>query len=173
MKNLFLSTILLFTPLILITASENNECVDKPLRVCQQFSYIDFGIGPLPFYLPVIKLGYRIQNHHHGMDFGIQGSSIYPYYSYVKGSVTYQYYFSPNVRSQYYLGFGTALGELFTHKYCQDSVIFPEFSIGKQFTTKEGGIRFLQMQINTLIGLWRDCDCSYHPNVTISYGIGF
>lgn len=173
MRNLFIAIALALTPFISTNASENNEVMNNSCPVRQQFAYVDFGVGPFPVLFPSVKLGYRTQSNHHGVDVAVQGTSFYPAFSYVKGSVAYQHYFCPNLCSQVYVGLGVAGGKVYFDSPCK-SVFFlsPEVSIGKQT-----GESFVQLTINSPIyhalriePILSNYRSIYTPCITLSFG---
>lgn len=173
MRNLFIGIALAITPFMSTTASEHDETITNHCPVHQQFTYVDFGVGPFPVLFPSIKLGYRAQNHHHGVDVAVQGTSFYPAFSYVKGSMAYQYYVCPNLCSQVYVGIGAAVGKVFYDTPCK-SLFFlsPEVSVGKQ-----SGDSFIQLTINspiyhamTLKPILSHYRSIYTPCITLSFG---
>lgn len=174
MRNLFIGIALAITPFMSTTASEHNEIINKPCSVHQQFTYVDLGVGPFPVLFPSIKLGYRAQSNHHGVDVAVQGTSFYPAFSYVKGSMGYQYYVCPNLCSQVYVGLGAAVGKVFYGSPCK-SVFFlsPEVTIGKQT-----GNSFVQLTIDspiyhamTLKPILSHYRSIYTPCLTLSFGV--
>lgn len=181
MRKLLIAIALATTPFMSTTASENECLVNTPPPVHQQFTYVDFGVGPFPVFFPSIKLGYRAQHNHHGIDVALQGTSFYPAFSYVKGSMAYQHYFCPNLCSQIYVGLGGAVGKVFYDSPCK-SIFFasPEVTVGKQYTNECGKVCFVQLQINSPIyhamtfkPILSNYRSMYTPCITLSYGIGF
>lgn len=173
MRKLFIGIALALTPFMSTNASEHEEIMNNNCPVRQQFAYVDFGVGPFPVLFPSVKLGYRTQNNHHGVDVAVQGTSFYPAFSYVKGSVAYQYYVCPNLCSQVYVGLGLAGGKIYYDSPCE-SLFFlsPEVSIGKQ-----SGDSFVQLTINSPIyhamrlePILKNYRSMYTPCITLSFG---
>ncbi len=141
--------------------------------VTNSVNYFSIGVGPLPIPLPNFGFGHRIQNNHHGMDLSLKGSTIV-YYSEVKGSILYDYYFKPDLNSQLYVGAGLGAGGLLKNKHTYDKpnvFISPEFVIGKQYRNEAKDLRFIQAEIS-----WPTFSnhCTlYMPLVVFSYGFCF
>lgn len=174
MRKLFIGIAIAFIPFISTNASEHEQILNNTCSVQQKFGYVDFGIGPFPILFPSVKLGYRTQNNHHGVDIAIQGTSFYPAFSYVKGSLAYQYYFCPNLCSQVYVGLGLAGGKIYYDSSPCESICFlsPEVSFGKQ-----SGDSFIQLTINSPIyhairiePILKNYRSMYTPCITLSFG---
>ena len=164
-------------------ALENDCLVDQPTPIHQQFTYVDWGIGPFSILYPSIKLGHRTQNNHHGIDIALQGYCHKSQFALcIKASMAYQHYFYPNPSSQVYVGLGAAVGNLYSPLcYFYDSILLfsvsPEITLGKQYTNEAGKVRFVQIQVNAPIYLTTDFKSDYYPldtpGITLSYGISF
>lgn len=141
-------------------------------EVINSTNYFSIGVGPLPVLLPNFGLGHRYQNNHHGFDVSLSGTTIV-IFSQVKASALYDYYFKPNLNSQFYMGAGLGMGGIFGNRdVCHEKCFFvsPEFVFGKQYKNEAKDTRFIQAEVSwPTIGrgtLWM-------PLVVFSYGMCF
>ena len=153
---------------------------EVPPKVESSMGYFEIGLGPFPLPLPAFGLGYRMQNGHHGLDLPLQVSTIVSI-TQIKGSILYEYYFKPNLKSEFYVGGGLGTSGLFTHKFHKAQLLLsPEFVVGKQYINEAGDTRFMQAQISW--PTFAVYTSSHHkkvshpfwmPLVVFSYGMGF
>jgi hypothetical protein len=186
---LFLSTSLLAqelpVPLAPQKPSVTKEVTLSP--VTQSTPYATLGLGPCPIPLPTFGLGYRKQIDHHGFDLSLQGTTVIEM-SALKFSTLYNYYFKPNLSSQFYTGFGLGTGAFFNHR--TTFFLSPELTFGKQYQNESHDTRFFQAEISFptfsfskhqgYYRTWEDTDSSLYrhevtlfPLVVLTYGIGF
>ena len=81
------------------------------LKVQSQFPYFTLGLGPAPIPFPFFGFGYRYQSGYNGVDVSVKASTVVSVTG-VQGTVLYQYYFKPNLSSQFYVGAGPPCGGL-------------------------------------------------------------
>ena len=156
-----------------ITLWQGSLCASPPFPAFSS-TYGEVGLGPFPIPLPVFGVGYRTQAGHHGWDLSLKGATIV-HATTIKGSLVRNYYFRPNLRSQFYAGGGIGLG---VHFGCHPlPLVTPEFVFGKQYLTDTGGLRFLQMQASfpmiALDAKEKKSTVIYFPLVVLSYGVFF
>lgn len=155
-------------------ADEGSEVVSlmkAPVADCEapvveaSYGYYCVGIGPLPFPAPLVGVGGRYQNGHHGFDGSLQGSSLIMI-NIIKANANYLYYFNPNLDSQWYIGAGVGLTKPFSPMWRDKNSVYvsPQLIVGKQYTNKHGSIRHFQAEIS-----WLD----EFPVAVVSYGISF
>ena len=155
-----------------LVSSENENKL-----VTHSMGYMQLGLGPAPFPLPVFGVGFRAQKDHNGIDASLQISTIV-FLTQVKASTLYHYYFTPSLKSQFYAGGGIGLSGIFYEKYgdCwrNKGMLSPEFVFGKQYLNDTGSTRFFQAQMSfPTFFLGHFHKPMYFPLVVISYGIGF
>ncbi len=151
-----------------------------PAKADTAMGYFEIGLGPFPVPLPVFGVGYRFQRGHHGVDVPFQVSTIVAV-TQVKSSLIYQYYFKPNLKSEFYMGAGAEVSGLFYNRHQKTTFLFsPEFLVGKQYINDAGDTRFMQAQISwPTFGIHtskRHNGVSrpfWGPLVVFSYGMGF
>lgn len=166
---------------------EKNSPTEKeemPLNVTNSIGYFSIGVGPLPLLLPNFGLGYRFQRNHQGADISLQVATIVTI-TQVKANLIYDYYFKPNLNSQFYLGLGVGVSGLFENKrhWKKSTACFsPELVFGKQYQNETKDLRFTQIQISFPTfnirkfperKFSRKHDTFYMPLVVLSYGICF
>ncbi|MGL5264146.1 MAG: hypothetical protein ACRDAI_06200 [Candidatus Rhabdochlamydia sp.] len=142
---------------------QNDYCC-----VENSFGYLNIGIrGPLSQLAPSFGIGYRAQKDHHGFD--VSGSIDYFHdRTTARLNVLYNYFFKPNLESQFFAGLGLEAKAVYVHG---DSCAFPcpIFAIGQEFKTKAGSQRIVQLKVI--------CPDEYVPlplpEVILSYGFGF
>lgn len=161
--------ILILLAIITGTAFANESVKENPTS---QFPYVSLGIGPAPVPLPVFGVGYRAQWGHHGVNALVNASTVY-YITGVKGSVLYNYYFKPNLDSQFYFGVGPAVGGLFSNKRAHGYGGAAEFSFGKQYRNQTGDVRFFEAEFDFPLVVDHKPHFVAYPVVVLNYGIGF
>jgi hypothetical protein len=111
--------------------------------------YMDVGVLLPVAPVPSVGLGYRVQAGHNGGDFSIHASSNMVF-TQIKGAILYQYYFHPNLDSQFYLGSGLGISWVEYHLLTVERgfCVSPEFVFGKQFKLDTGTSRFWQFQMS-------------------------
>lgn len=154
------------------------------VNVTSSIGYFSIGVGPLPVPLPNFGLGYRFQRNHHGFDLSLQAATIVAV-TQAKVSLLYDYYFKPNLNSQFYMGLGASASGLFENKkhWKKTTGSFsPELMFGKQYQNEAKDLRFLQLQISFptfSIKKFPERKFTgkhhilYMPLVVLSYGICF
>jgi hypothetical protein len=143
---------------------------DVPVR--SSLSYGSIGVGPLPIPLPVFGIGHREQYGHHGFDVNVQATTVVSA-TLVKGKLFYNYYFNPNLKSQFYTGIGVGVGGIFCNGF--HPLASPEFVIGKQYKTDAGNTSFFQMEVSFPTFSrhnFPNHSCKF-PMVVFSYGLCF
>jgi hypothetical protein len=132
------------------------------------YGYYCVGIGPFP--APLVGVGGRYQNGHHGFDGSLQVSSLL-LISTAKVTANYLYYFKPTLDSQWYIGAGLSWMNviIFTARAPNPGSVFPQLVVGKQYTNKHGSFRHFQAEIG-LNDVYR---ANFPVSVVISYGISF
>ena len=143
--------------------------------VSGQDLYLSLGLGPFPIPMPLFGIGTRFQQGHHGADLSLQGITCGRRFSVLKENIDYLYYFKPKLASQFYLGCGVSFTEIFSHRH-HETLLSPQLLIGKQYTNKDGDVRFFQAQIEPVFLDLNRINKKQHwtfPAVVISYGICF
>lgn len=147
MNKLFINMMLALTPVVSTMASEMPNEIETHQPVNQQMIYLGAGCSVLPGFstvvldhiTPVIQLGHRIQRDHHGFDYRLEICTPTFEPSYVKGSMAYQYYLSPELDSQTYVGLGASTGTIGKSFLS----LTPELRIGKEYNKS-----FIEMKIS-------------------------
>lgn len=179
LKTLLTSTLLIGAACIDAESTENK--LDKPdSKVVQDFGYISIGAGPLPWPVPQIGVGYRIQSGHHGADISLQCATILLATEF-QSRFLYHYYFTPSLQSQFYIGAGVAPGMIMTivHPFSSGSsiggTIAPQFVFGKQYRNKHDHLRFFEARIDFPTYVYRSefRGGTLIPLITLNYGISF
>jgi len=170
-----------------VLADEGSEVVSlmkapeiekEAAPVKASYGYVNLGIGPLPLPMPIFGVGGRFQNGHHGFDGSLQFGTLGRYFTFAKENFNYLYYFNPNLASQFYVGGGIAFTEFWERSH-MDVLLSPQAVVGKQYTNKEGGVRYFQVQIDPV---FLDLKRTYKkghmrgavsPAVVFSYGLCF
>jgi hypothetical protein len=138
--------------------------------------YISLGLGPFPIPMPLFGVGGRFQSGHHGADISLQGITFGRGFSVLKENVDYLYYFKPKLASQFYMGAGLSVTEVFSSRHCH-SYLSPQILIGQQYTNQDGDVRFFQAQIDPafldLNKVHKKQSWGTFPAVVLSYGICF
>lgn len=146
--------------------------------VTASYGYVSLGLGPFPIPLPLIGVGGRYQNGHHGFDGSIQFISFGRHFTLAKENLNYLHYFKPNLASQFYAGGGVGITEVLSGGRMQ-VFLSPQVIMGKQYTNKDGNVRYFQAQIDPV---FLDLNSAYkkgrfkvgsYPAVVLSYGICF
>ena len=148
----------------------NGDEPKQPEVVHDRSGYVDLGVGPLPFLVPVFGIGCREQWGHHGLDSQAQVATIIEATS-VRGTTRYLYYFKPNLASQFYVGGGVSVGGLIAKHGKSKSLLSPNFVVGKQYKNEAGDKRFFQAETS-----WPTVTQDktlYYPLVVLSYGFMF
>lgn len=132
------------------------------------YGYYCVGIGPFP--APLVGVGGRYQNGHHGFDGSLQVSTLL-LISTAKVTANYLYYFYPNLDSQWYIGAGLSWMKVnvLTVREPKLGSVFPQLVVGKQYTNKHGSLRHFQAEI----GLNHVYRANFPVSIVISYGISF
>lgn len=103
--------------------------------------YIGSGIGLSSNFSPsltkhispvLFHLGYRIQRDHNGFDYRVHILLRLDEPTYMQGSMTYQYYFTPQLPSQTYGGLGVSTGKT-AESFLS---LIPHIRVGKEFHKK-------------------------------------
>jgi len=163
-----------------VSIMKTPEMVKEAAPVEASYGYVSLGLGlgSFPTLLPVFGVGGRFQNGHHGFDGSIQFGSLGRFFTVAKENFNYLYYFKPNLASQFYVGGGVAFTELWEHSH-MGVLLSPQAIVGKQYTNKEGGVRYFQVQIDPVFldlkrmhkeGRIRG---AVSPAVVFSYGLCF
>jgi hypothetical protein len=166
-----------------VFADEGSEVVSimkAPIADCEapvveaSYGYYCAGLGPLPLPAPLVGVGRRYQNGHHGFDGSLQVSSFFLLVNMAKINANYLYYFNPNLKSQFYLGAGVGLaGVAMLSNDPKRLYLSPQLVVGKQYTNKEGSFCHLQAEITTInLDLTRNHP-AFFPAVILSYGVSF
>lgn len=152
------------------------EVEDAPVKA--SYGYVSLGLGPFPIPFPLIGVGGRYQNGHHGFDGSVQFISFGRDFTIAKENLNYLYYVKPNLASQFYFGGGIGITEVWSWRHMQ-ALLSPQVIVGKQYTTKDGGVRYFQAQIDpvflNLNKVYKKGRFSVgaYPAVVLSYGICF
>lgn len=159
---------------LLYSSVYSNNLIDEKAdqSVRDSYFYGSFNLGPAPFPLPGLGLGYRVQNNHFGLDTHVQATSII-----LAGAVKIQsqalYYFKPNLKSQCYMGLGGSYTKLF-NSHSLGSLTSPEFTFGKSYLNKNDSKRHFEVQISWPVFLHEEkTHMTYFPLCVFSYAIGF
>lgn len=159
----------------LVSGAESPKDIEETKRCEEAFAYGSIGLGPMPIPLPLFGIGYRNQIDKNASDFSLQilplGRAMV-----TQINLLYLHYPHPNPASQFYLGWGGAVGGYFPFYRDHDGsypYFAPEFVFGKQYITKTDSRRFLQLQIEWPIFDFRRDSTYFYPAVIFSYGIGF
>jgi hypothetical protein len=166
MKKIFTIFSVVFSSLSAIPA-ENN-----------QFGYLNFGIGPLPFPVPTCGGGYRIQIKRNGIDLNAQAVIVAPERLAAKFSGRYLHYFTRE--REWYIGIGpqgTQVVDL--DMKWKGMGTSTEFILGREFDHRDKK-KFWELTIdyplffsNHDIYKWDPAICYSFPYVFIQYGVGF
>jgi hypothetical protein len=158
------------------SAPQTELTISNSEPVKNSCGYVSLGLGPFPIPMPIFGIGGRFQSGHHGADISLQGISFGSGFTVLKENIDYLYYFKPKLSSQFYIGGGISATEVISHKNCQ-SYLSPQILIGKQYTNKDGDVRFFQAQIEPVFldlnKLHRKQSWGTFPAVVLSYGICF
>jgi len=167
-----MKSILLIIATALFGTTFAKETVQPIEEVQMNYPYVSLGLGPAPIPLPVFGAGYRLQRGHHGFDTSIEGATVWEA-SAVKGSVLYNYYFTPNPCRQDYIGFGPSVGVGFARYHRSKVAGAAEFTFGKQYITDTGATRFFQADIDFPVIVGNKFHTYAIPILVLKYGIGF
>jgi len=159
-----------------IFADVKEPVVQEKEPVTSQLGYFSIGAGPLPLPMPLFGIGGRFQHGHCGADISLQAVTFGSGFTFLKENIDYLHYFKPKLASQFYVGCGGSFTELISHGHC-DVLFSPQFLVGKQYTNKDGDVRFIQAQIEPmsvhLNRLHKKHSWGAFPAVVISYGMCF
>jgi hypothetical protein len=143
------------------------------------YGYVSLGLGPFPIPMPLLGVGGRYQNGHHGFDGSLQFFTLGRSFTIAKENFDYLYYFKPNLASQFYVGGGLGVTEIFSQGRTR-AFLSPQIILGKQYTNKAGDVRYFQAQIDPVfLDLNKVHRREHHhmvgtfPAVVLSYGICF
>ena len=143
------------------------------------YGYVSLGLGPFPIPMPLLGIGGRYQNGHHGFDGSLQFFTLGNSFTIAKENLDYLYYFKPNLASQFYVGGGIGITEAISRGRVQ-AFLSPQVILGKQYTNKAGDVRYFQAQIDPVfLDLNKVHRREHHrmlgtfPAVVLSYGICF
>lgn len=189
----------LVLPVSFLCANTQEVQEEKETNCCcsveNSFGYLSVGVGPLPELIPSFGIGYRAQKEHHGFD--LSGSIAKTWIqTTTRASVLYNYFFQPNLESEFYAGLGVGIKGVHekTESINNSHVaVYPELVFGKQYKNETNCQRFFQMQIGFPVfaldkivkKTWTHRKSSYSfsyptsyktsyiPEVIFSYGIGF
>lgn len=191
-------TACLVLPVSFLCANTQEVQEEKQTNCCcfeNSFGYLNVGVGPLPELIPSFGIGYRAQKDHHGFD--LSGSIAKTWVqTTARASVLYNYFFKPNLESEFYAGLGVGIkGVHEKTEFMNNShvAVYPELVFGKQYKNETNCQRFFQMQIgfpvfaldkivkktwthrksSYSISYPTSYKTSYIPEVIFSYGIGF
>ncbi|MBM3198165.1 MAG: hypothetical protein FJZ58_02775 [Chlamydiae bacterium] len=172
-KYVFASLLALSSGLFAEQSDTQTEGSVLPPRVNNAFMHVDLGLGPCPVPLPSFALGHRNQWNHHGLDVSLSVTTVVAA-TQLKFTPMYLYYFTPNLQSEFYMGFG--LGTSVAMAGQTFLALSPEFVMGKEYRTEAGSRRFFQTSISFptfAFGGGNDEGVLYFPLVVFSYGICF
>ncbi len=165
--------------LSLIGAAYANEMPEETCwcpepTVHSSFGYLSAGLGPLPIPGITVGAGRRIvTGDETAVDFGVDASTFL-FVSSVKGYANNLWYFNQKPCSQWYLGLGGSLGCLVPIGYCGarfEGFAAPNIVLGREFLTKKGNKRFIQ--IETMYPIFLFHEFVNYPAVTIKCGFAF
>ncbi|MDR2539931.1 MAG: hypothetical protein LBC45_05010 [Chlamydiales bacterium] len=191
--------ILKIVPVFMLTFGSlfaNTQQVEVAKSIENSFGYVNIGMESL-FSAPFFGVGYRLQKNQHGLD--LSASIVCRSIDYTsrfearkaritrrKANVLYNFFFFPRVDSQVYLGLGVGVNYIDIKKVGSIMGFSPEVALGKQYSSRQGYQRFIQLQMS-LPGLYTrskktrsdhdyqmvktDLECA--PLFTFTYGIGF
>lgn len=138
MNKLFINVMFALTPVMSIMASEIPEEIEKPEPIIEHMVYAGNGIALSSNFHPsltshispvLFHLGHRIQKGHNGFDYRVQILFPFDDPAYMQGSMAYQYYFTPTLPSQTYIGLGFSTGKT-AESFLS---LIPHIRIGKEF----------------------------------------
>jgi hypothetical protein len=163
-----------------IPTTENNQPEAKvaPSTVEASHGYLSLGLGPFPIPMPIFGIGGRFQKGHHGFDVSVQATTVISL-TVVKENFLYLHYFKPNLASQFYVGGGFGITEIFQKFKSSHQrtpiLASPQFIFGKEYTNDSGDRRFFQAQVDfPFVNLNSKHDrIVKFPAVVVSYGICF
>jgi hypothetical protein len=168
---------------------KDNDCY----CVDNSFGYVNIGVGPLPELVPSFGIGYRAQRNHHGFDASASISRFRE--TTTRMGVVYNYFFSPNLQSEFYAGLGLGAKVSCAADYLEKPcfAFHPKIVFGKQYQNETNFQQFFQVEVAFPVfslgdmakKTWKirerafslhypkSCKGSYVPEVIFSYGIGF
>jgi len=161
-----------------VSMMKTPEMEKEAAPVEASYGYVSLGLGPFPELMPIFGVGGRYQKGHHGFDGSIQFGTLGRHFTAAKENFNYLYYFNPNLASQFYVGGGIAFTETWSHSHF-DVFFSPQAVVGKQYTNKNGGVRYFQVQIDPVFldlkRVFKDGHMrgSAVPAVVLSYGLCF
>ncbi len=156
-------------------ADAKTATVAEPEKVRSSYGYIGLGLGPAPFPLPIFSGGWRMQSGHNGLDLSLDLMTLGSITG-VQENIAYLHYFKPNLASQFYVGGGIGIAEVFFSRHRPLVYTAPQFIFGKQYTNEAGDRRFFQTKIEwPTVPLTSSSGrhIGKYPLVTFSYGICF
>lgn len=159
--------------------------IEGPSENTNRYGYVNFGLGPLPFPVPTLGGGYRIQKNRHGLDLNASAVIVAPERVGVKFASRYLHYFDPSLkRPQWYVGIGPQISPILYY----DGMLWaglgisPEILLGREHFSSKGGKRFWEIVIDfptfssNLDDVYK-CGTSgnvlYFPYIFAQYGWGF
>ncbi len=167
-----------------LVEESNKETVSskksEPIR--NSLIHFDWGSGPYPLPIPVLSVGYRKQSGHQGIDLSLHASSIL-FFTQVKLSLSYLFYFIPSLKGQIYIGPGIGGSMFLQRKASYDKAVValaPEVIVGKEYIGRTGSRRLIQMQVSVptytfgrIRSLKKNQRVIHYPLIVVSYGICF
>lgn len=155
-------------------ADAKTETVTEPENIRSSYGYLGLGLDPAPIPLPIFSGGWRMQSGHNGLDLSLDLMTLGSITG-VQENIAYLHYFKPNLASQFYVGGGIGITEVFS-RYRPVAYTAPQFIFGKQYTNEAGDTRFFQAKIEwPIVPLTASSGrhIGKYPLVTVSYGICF
>jgi len=166
---------LLMTSLMFADDASQPEMQETTEVVKASHGYVSLGVGPLPWPLPFFGVGHRMQEGHHGFDASLQ-AFYFGRAGILKENFNYLHYFKPKLASQFYMGAGIGVTEVIGCGGCA-VLLSPEIVLGKQYTNKDGDVRFFQAQIDPVFlnvsSINRKGSWGAYPAIMLTYGICF
>lgn len=159
--------------------------LEKSAENTNQYGYMNFGLGPLPFPVPTLGGGYRIQKDRHGLDLNASFVIVAPERVGMKFSSRYLHYFSSSLeRPQWYMGIGPQISPIFKYDGMRWAGlgVSPEFLLGREHFSNKGGKRFWEIvvdfptfasNIDDIYKWGTSGNVLYFPYIFVQYGWGF
>lgn len=164
--------VLFLISFVALGVGAHAEELPKPAEIRSSYGYMGLGLGPAPLPLPIFSGGWRMQQGHHGLDLSLDLTTVVTATA-IQENVVYLHYFKPNLNSQFYLGWGIGVAELFGDTEIHVCVA-PEFLLGKQYINEAGDTRFCQAKVEwPVIPVSEPNQVVKYPIVTFSYGFCF
>jgi hypothetical protein len=164
---------------IFSSLSASDMSVQNPVEN-NQFGYLNFGIGPLPFPVPMLGGGYRIQSKQHGIDLNASAVIVAPERLATKFSGRYLHYFTQ--KQQWYMGIGPQVTQNFDlDMKWRGMGTSPEILLGRESYSKgKNNKRFWELVVDYPLFFsdpdiykWDPAERNIFPYVFIQYGWGF